>query len=95
MNNYNNNNVDYFKSNLEGFTIEPQGMSDARSLENSKYYYKIKNEMYNRNTRYELVRENNNDDGYYNQKSKYDFDSIEEYDRKEGHPEVQRDQYTP
>lgn len=51
--------------------------------------------MYNRNTRYELVRENNNDDGYYNQKSKYDFDSIEEYDRKEGHPEVQRDQYTP
>ncbi|KAL2476724.1 Uncharacterized protein Adt_37460 [Abeliophyllum distichum] len=92
--NYNNNNG-YSKSNLEGYTIEPQGMSDTRSLENGKYYYDIKNENYNTNIGDESVRENSNEGGYYNKKSKNEFDSMEEYERKEGYPDIQRDQYIP
>ncbi|CAA2982179.1 Hypothetical predicted protein [Olea europaea subsp. europaea] len=98
-NNYNNNFYpDNYNNNgysTESYTVRPQGMSDTRSLENGKYYYDIKNDNYNQNSGYEPTRETNNEEGYYNQKSKYEFDSMEEYEKKNNYPDVLRDQYVP
>ncbi|CAI9759371.1 unnamed protein product [Fraxinus pennsylvanica] len=101
-NNYNNNfypdnynNNGYSKSYTKGNTVDPQGMSDTRSLENGKYYYDINSENYNPNSGYEPMRETSNEEGYYNQKSKYEFDSMEEYEKKNNYADVQTDQYIP
>ncbi|XP_022877231.1 protein E6-like [Olea europaea var. sylvestris] len=98
-NNYNNNFYpDNYNNNgytTESYTVRPQGMSDTRSLENGKYYYDIKNDNYNPNSGYEPTRETNNEEGYYNQKSKYEFDSMEEYEKKNNYPDVLHDKYVP
>ena len=69
---YGNNGYDQIKP------IEKQGMSDTRFLENGRYFHDLRNENNN----------NNHNNNYYNgydqtaqRNSRYEFDSMEEYER--------------
>ncbi|KAI5661721.1 hypothetical protein M9H77_21044 [Catharanthus roseus] len=69
---------------------EKQGMSDTRSLEKGKYYYTPNQDKYNNyeNDGYdesESVMRGSNNEGYYGERSKYEFDSIDEYERQQGY----------
>ena len=71
-------------------------MSDTRFLENGKYYYDVNNENLNQNG-YESVKENSNAEGYYGngEKSKYEFDSMEEYEKQQGYNPGTEKYYNP
>ncbi|KAK6142631.1 hypothetical protein DH2020_022979 [Rehmannia glutinosa] len=96
-NNQKGYNTNGYDSNHED---EPQGMSDTRLVDSGKYYYDVENEKYS-SSRHDFVGENNNEEGYYygnynyRQKSKYEFDSMEEYEGQEGYPDVEQDQFIP
>lgn len=66
-------------------------MSDTRFLENGKYYYDVNNENLNQNG-YESAKENSNAEGYYGngEKSKYEFDSMGEYEKQQGYPGTEK-----
>lgn len=88
---YNNEHETYSPS---GRKSEPEGMSDTRLVNNGKYYYNVEQENYSPSG-----RENNNEEGYYYggnyKKSKYEFDSMEEYEKQQGFADVQQDFINP
>ncbi|XP_027127535.1 uncharacterized protein [Coffea arabica] len=100
-NNYNNNgylNSVYNNNNgySNSYRNEKQGMSDTGFLDNGKYYYGVNNENLNQNG-YESVKENSNAEGYYGngEKSKYEFDSMEEYEKQQGYNPGTEKYYNP
>ncbi|KAG6420691.1 hypothetical protein SASPL_117228 [Salvia splendens] len=81
---YNTKHDSYSRSGRES---QPQGMSDTR-IENNKYY------------NYSPVGgESSNEEGYYYNgsynKSKYEFDSMEEYEKQQGYADVQQEFINP
>ncbi|KAK4420908.1 hypothetical protein Salat_2041300 [Sesamum alatum] len=90
------NNNGFWTSNYKGYNTngydyksEPQGMSDTRVVNNGVYYYDVEPENDGRKG-YGLVRESKNEEGYYygnKERSKYEFDSMEEYEKQEGYPD--------
>ncbi|XP_051136003.1 uncharacterized protein LOC127254771 [Andrographis paniculata] len=76
----------------QGYRSEPQGMSDTRLTDNdnSKYYY-------NGGRQGGASRNNNAVGSYYTdrQKTRYEFDSMEEYEKQEGYPDFQLDHFIP
>ncbi|KAI3744922.1 hypothetical protein L1987_58020 [Smallanthus sonchifolius] len=93
-NGYTSSNEEYNGYN-NGYMVEKQGLSDTRFLENGKYSYDANNNGNNHETSYgEDVRDNG--EGYYNnEKSKYEFDTMEEYERQEGYPQSDQRGYVP
>ncbi|CAK9154849.1 unnamed protein product, partial [Ilex paraguariensis] len=90
--NYNSNGYSTSKDNYNGYNnngyvAEPQGISDTRFYQSGRYYYDVKSEN-NYQNGYETVTGRSNNGGYYGdgKNSKYEFDSMEEYERQEGYP---------
>ncbi|KAD7117361.1 hypothetical protein E3N88_04629 [Mikania micrantha] len=97
----NNDNNNYYKTftneksgynNDNGYMVKQQGLSDTRFLEDGKYSYNVPNNNGNyQENSYEEVSDNG--EGYYrnfknnDEESKYEFDTMEEYERQEGYPE--------
>ncbi|XP_057797530.1 protein E6-like [Salvia miltiorrhiza] len=46
--------------------FQPQGMSDTRFLESGKYFYDLNTEKYSSNHPYEILREDQTRNGFYN-----------------------------
>lgn len=88
---YNNGYPNNYNENA--YVTVPQ---DTTFMEDGKYYYDPKNER-----KYEAFKESsgNNNEGYYGnnngEKSKYEFDSMEEYERQEGYPQTDQGEYVP
>lgn len=84
-NEFYNNRVD--NSNGGDEVSERQGMSDTRFLENGKYYDDVKGEKISNDDVFDESLEKESTklgEGYYeNNKSPYEFDSMEEYERQE------------
>ncbi|KAK1389788.1 hypothetical protein POM88_017966 [Heracleum sosnowskyi] len=78
----------YFNDNHNTYNVkEPQGMSDTRTLENGKYQY------------YAGSPQKYNSEGYNGKngepKSKYEFDTMEEFERQEGYPQIPGEYINP
>lgn len=80
----------YYYNNEHGHKSEPEGMSDTRLVNNGEYYYNVEQENYSPSRR---------EEGYHYggnyRKSKYEFDSMEEYEKQEGLADVQQDFINP
>ncbi|KAM0049633.1 putative protein E6 [Helianthus debilis subsp. tardiflorus] len=99
-NGYNGNGYTRSKEENNGYNgrymVKQQGLSETRFLENGKYSYDANNNGNNHETSYEeQVR--GNGDGYNGNKevSKYEFDTMDEYERQEGYPESDQRGYVP
>lgn len=99
------NNNGFWTSNHKGYNTngyyyksdQPQGMSDTRFVNNGEFYDNNVEPENDGPKGYGSVRQNKNEEGDYygnNDKSKYEFDSMEEYERKEGYPDVEQ-QFIP
>lgn len=84
QNAYNNYNVN-----------EPQGMSDTRTLENGKYRYTLDGQGRQRGWNPPKYKS----EGYYGnngeRKSRYEFDTMEEFERQEGYSEIPGEYINP
>ncbi|KAL1562768.1 microtubule-associated protein RP/EB family member 1-like [Salvia divinorum] len=82
------------RNNMYHYDNEPQGMSDTRIENNKKYYNGVEQDNYN-----PVGGERNNEEGYYYNgsynKSKYEFDSMEEYEKQQGYADVQQEFINP
>ncbi|KAL8510919.1 hypothetical protein ACS0TY_017654 [Phlomoides rotata] len=78
-------NHESYQNTNNGYKSEPQGMSDTRLQNDGKYYY----------ARNPTGYKNSNEEGYYDagnyKKSKYEFDSMEEYEKQEGFADVEQE----
>ncbi|KAF1002860.1 uncharacterized protein LOC141700035 [Apium graveolens] len=102
MDNYFNDNHNHNTYNRDTYSVkEPQGMSDTRTLENGKYYYTLNGDGRQRgyvkggpgsSPKY-------NSEGYYGNnkapKSKYEFDTMEEYEKQEGFSQIPGEYINP
>ncbi|GAA0164495.1 hypothetical protein LIER_39800 [Lithospermum erythrorhizon] len=81
-------------SNEDGF-VGREGMSDTRFMQNGKYSYDVRNGNKYQNDGYESVNKDiNNEGSYYGDRTKYEFDSMDEYEREQGYPDNQK-YYSP
>ncbi|KAL8197735.1 hypothetical protein R6Q57_024269 [Mikania cordata] len=99
LNNNDNNNYKTFTNekssynNDNGYMVKQQGLSDTRFLEDGKYSYHVPNNNGNYQESSYEKEVSDNGEGYYrnfknnDEESKYEFDTMEEYERQEGYPE--------
>lgn len=102
MDNYFNDNHNHNTYNSDTYNVkEPQGMSDTRTLENGKYHYALNRD--GRPSGYVKGGPGSsrkyNSEGYYGNngapKSKYEFDTMEEFEKQEGYSQIPGEYINP